>query len=208
MRARRLTPPRHRNRNGGFALIIALIILLAITVVGVTTIRSTLTEQRLANATLDRNIAFQAAEAALRVGETLARQHAENKKPLISGKCKIDADDTEHFISCGDTCDTTMQANCVDGVCMLHDPDCPLRSQDPNFTGWTTATELTLGSLAGQNPQYIVEFLGADFYCRPPDPTAPNDPNNYCKRYRITARSQPNAGDRATVILETLFVTE
>lgn len=192
-----LPTPTHAQRHhaGGFALIVALVILLAITVVGVATIRSTLIEQRLANATQDRNLAFQAAEAALRVGEAQALLHAQTQ-PL-----------TPQLSSDG-SCDRARQANCTDGLCLLHDPDCPLRAQDPAFTGWANATGLNLGTLAGQSPQYIVEFLGADFLCHDPDPTNPNDPNNYCKRYRITARSLPAGNDRATVILETLFAAE
>lgn len=188
-------PHTHRRDAGGFALIVALMILLAITVVGVTTIRSTLIEQRLASTTLDRNLAFQAAEAALRVGEMQAKLHAQTQP-------------VEKHLESDDTCDTGRQANCTAGLCVLHDPDCPLRALDPNVTGWANATDLTLGTLAGATPQYLVEFLGADFFCREPDPTAPLDPNNYCKRYRITARSTPAGNDRATVILESLFVTE
>lgn len=190
-------PPRQSlpHSERGFALIIALVLLLAITAIGITTIRSTLIEQKLANATLDRNVAFQAAEAALRMAEARASAHAQTA-PLKA-----------HLGSNG-TCDTDVQKDCADGLCVLHDPDCPLRSNDPTITAWATANGLDLGTLAGQAPQYLVEYLGSNFYCSTPDPTAPNDPNNYCKRYRITARAQPGGDDRSTVMLEVLFAAE
>ncbi|MFN3957347.1 MAG: PilX N-terminal domain-containing pilus assembly protein [Tepidimonas ignava] len=185
-----------KNHQDGFALVVALILLLAITIIGVTTIRTTLIERKLATATLDRNITFQAAEAALRRAEDIALAHSRTKPQLAQ-------------LVPDDSCDVTVQTNCNSGLCILHDPDCPLRSTDPSVTAWGTASGLDLGPLAGDvAPTYLVEFLGSNFYCREPDPTVPNDPNNYCKRYRITARAQPAGDSRSTVILESLYVTE
>ncbi|WP_334135631.1 pilus assembly PilX family protein [Tepidimonas sp.] len=195
MTRHRCLPRSGRRASAGFTLVIALILLLAMTIIGVTTIRSTVIEQRLANATLDRNLAFQAAEAALRVGESVATIHARTAPALSQ-------------LAADGTCDRTVQSNCADGMCQLHDPDCPLRSSDLTVTAWATASTVNLGPLMGQHPQYLVEFLGANFDCAPPDPTSPNDPDNNCKRYRITARAQPANNDRATVMLEVLFATE
>lgn len=184
-------------RQGGFAFVIALIILLAVTILGVATIRAALVEQRLATISLDRNIAFQAAEAALHIGERVAQQHART----VSPGPRLQADES---------CNPTVYQACSTGICDQVDPDCPLRALDPNFTGWMSVAlaDLNLGPLAGQQPAYLVEFLGGDYKCREPDPTKPSDPNNNCKRYRITARSQPDGSHRATVILETIYATE
>ncbi|MDM7457029.1 MAG: PilX N-terminal domain-containing pilus assembly protein [Tepidimonas sp.] len=192
-----LTRPPTLPQQGGFAFIIALIILLAVSILGVTTIRAALVEQRLATVSLDRNIAFQAAEAALHIGERVALQHART----VSPSPRLQADES---------CNPTVYQGCSTGICDQVDPDCSWRALDPDFTGWFTVTDadLNMGPLAGQQPAYLVEFLGGDYKCREPDPTKPSDPNNNCKRYRITARSQPDGSHRATVILETIYATE
>lgn len=59
--------PRRRER--GAALLISLILLLVMTILGVTSAQTTALQERMAGNTRDREIAFQAAEAALRDGE-------------------------------------------------------------------------------------------------------------------------------------------
>jgi type IV pilus assembly protein PilX len=56
-------------RQGGAALTIGLILLVLLTLLGVTALRTTGLEERMAGHTRDRLMAFQAAEAALREGE-------------------------------------------------------------------------------------------------------------------------------------------
>ena len=68
----------HRQR--GMALIVALILLLTMTLLGVTAMRSTTQGERMAGNFRDRNLAFQAAEAALREGENILR----NDPPPLS----------------------------------------------------------------------------------------------------------------------------
>ena len=58
------------TRQRGVALFIALVVLLIITLVGVSSLQSTRIEERMAANSLDRDTAFQAAEAALATGET------------------------------------------------------------------------------------------------------------------------------------------
>lgn len=60
-------------REAGSALIIGLIFLLILTIIGVTAMRSTTLQERMAGNTRDINLAFQAAEAALRAGEAVVR---------------------------------------------------------------------------------------------------------------------------------------
>ncbi len=68
--ARRSMALRARTRQSGVALFIALVVLLIITLVGVSSLQSTRIEERMAANSLDRDTAFQAAEAALATGET------------------------------------------------------------------------------------------------------------------------------------------
>jgi len=57
------------ERERGAVLVIGLIMLLLLTIIGLAAIRGTDLQERMAGNLRDKNIAFQAAEAALRVGE-------------------------------------------------------------------------------------------------------------------------------------------
>lgn len=57
------------RREGGAAMVIALVMLLVLTLLATASARMTLMEERMTGNTQDRNVAFQAAEAALRFGE-------------------------------------------------------------------------------------------------------------------------------------------
>ncbi|MCP5124285.1 MAG: pilus assembly protein [Gammaproteobacteria bacterium] len=61
-------------RQRGSALIIALVFLLAMTLIGVTGMQSTTQQEKMAGNVLDRNLAFQAAEAALLAAENALDQ--------------------------------------------------------------------------------------------------------------------------------------
>lgn len=63
----RLHPKQPRQQ--GVILVIGLIVLLVMTLIGLSAARSTLLEERMSGSNTDQNIAFQAAEAALRTGE-------------------------------------------------------------------------------------------------------------------------------------------
>lgn len=56
-------------RQSGAALVIGLILLLVMTLLGVTAMRGTTLQERMSGALSDQNVAFQAAETALRQGE-------------------------------------------------------------------------------------------------------------------------------------------
>ena len=60
--------PRHRQE--GAVLVVTLMILLVVTLLTVSNMRSSVLEEKMAGNTNDRNVAFQAAESALREGET------------------------------------------------------------------------------------------------------------------------------------------
>lgn len=68
MRARHLCPGRIRAEQGS-ALIVSLILMLVITIIGLTALQGTTMQTRMATAMRDRSLAFEAAEAALRDAE-------------------------------------------------------------------------------------------------------------------------------------------
>lgn len=63
-------PRRVPRPQRGFALAVALVLLLAITMIGLASMGGSLMEERIVGNDRDLNLAFQAAEAALRDGET------------------------------------------------------------------------------------------------------------------------------------------
>jgi type IV pilus assembly protein PilX len=69
----RTTTPKTLTSERGAALIVALVMLLVMTVLGVTAARNTNLQERMAGNLRDNNLAFQAAERALREGETFLR---------------------------------------------------------------------------------------------------------------------------------------
>ena len=81
MRARDLRPGRIRAEQGS-ALIVSLILMLVITIIGLTALQGTTMQTRMATAMRDRSLAFEAAEAALRDAQGwLAAQFAGGTKP-------------------------------------------------------------------------------------------------------------------------------
>ncbi|HMB74618.1 MAG TPA: PilX N-terminal domain-containing pilus assembly protein [Gammaproteobacteria bacterium] len=68
--------PQLFRRERGAALIIALVFLIVLTMLGVSSMRTTTLQQRMAGNQRDSNLAFQAAEAGLREAEQFLRQAA------------------------------------------------------------------------------------------------------------------------------------
>lgn len=176
------------QRQSGATLIIALIILAAVTVAAAATLRLATTEQRITVATQARAQAFEAVEAALRAAEARALAQALNANQAFPNQ----------GLSRPRSDRRCLQTACRTGLCEPPDPDCDER--------WLGDVDWATGStINGVSTQYIVEFLGATFRCNDGIVTS-DDPMN-CKRYRITARSAP--GNRyATVILQSVLATE
>lgn len=165
------------SKEKGVALVIALILLVIMTMLGLSAMRTVTLEEKMTGHTYDRSISFQATETALRQAEALVGSASPKPTPA-SG------------------------TGCTTGICGLAVATAKDRWEDAAFTGWANATPVTSGSIT-LTPQYIIEYLGNTFPCRPEDLTAQLD----CKRYRITARS--NAGDdRAVVMLQSTYATE
>lgn len=148
-----------RSHTRGFALVVALVILVLMTILGITAIRMITAEEQMASNTYDRSIAFQATESALKTIEALV----ESEKPTPSANCAVVG--------------SLM-------VCAAPTNSSTPRWLDTTFTSWKDSTTVGTGSLA-VTPQYFVEYLGNTFACRPGDASDPNS----CKRYRITART-------------------
>ena len=71
--------PRGPASQRGSALIIAMVFLLVMTLIGVTAMQGTSRQESMAGNVRDRNLAFQAAEAALRAGEDWLNSNIANR---------------------------------------------------------------------------------------------------------------------------------
>jgi type IV pilus assembly protein PilX len=166
----------HKNRQQGAVLVISLIMLLVMTLIGITGMQTTVLEEKMAGNMRDQNLAFQAAESALRNGE------------MDTG---ANYSLTSSFLS-----------TCANGLCLPSATAVPVWA-DPTTTNpvnWSSSTNTiayasqtvgvavtNIGGIAAQ-PEYIVELL-------PEPPKAPGQSLAKGKgsaipieTFRITAR--------------------
>ncbi len=174
-------------KNKGVALVVALVLLVVVTLVGLAAIRGTTMQQQMTSNFYDREIAFQSAEAALRAGESLVLN-----------------DPTAASIrDCRPTSGNICAAN------PFTDPN------QSTVTVQTLATsQFDAGALASEQPQFVVENMG-DFAdtngsvkqlsgCASYGGCGAGANSTY---FRITARSgdPANSADRAVVALQSTF---
>lgn len=164
-------------RQRGVTLVVVLILLLVVTLIALSSLRGTLMEERMSANTLDRSLSFQAAEAALREGESVAAG-----KPLLPA------------------------AGCDKGICAKPDPAAAPVWDDEAVWAAAPEAVVKLGNKTAK-PRYIVELLADDVPPKGSCTTSGDVSETTCsgieRRYRITARSE--AEGRASVMLQTIF---
>ena len=186
--AGRLLPRRADQR--GVALVVALILLVVVTMVGLAAVHGTIMQQKMASNLHDRQIAFQSAEAAMRAAAAMVGSNP----GIVARNC---------------------QAASV--ACLTNpfaDPGLPGGSIHSVASGTATG-QFSAGSLAAGQPQYVVENMGN--WVDASSSTGFNqsaNAQNYGAQgasttavyYRITARSGDPAevGDRAVVVLQAM----
>lgn len=171
-------PTRVPRRQSGAALMVVLILLLVMTLLGLASLRGTLMEERMSANLLDRSLAFQAAEAALREAEAAILANGRAGFPAIgSGACN------------GNLCDQPTEAEIEDGFV-------PRSERDGAYWGDAAAD---VGDVAIQ-PQFFIEYMGEAPSWPRCDSEIPQHPSCLKPRYRVTARS--TAADRAQVVLQ------
>lgn len=181
-------------RQRGVALVVSLLLLIVVALVGMATVRGTIMQQKMASNVYDREQAFQAAEAGLRVATALLP----SSPGLVARNCQ----------AAGVTClanpftDANLPANVIHTV-----------TADSSTGGGGSGTTFSASAVAAMQPQFVIENMG-NF----------TDPNtnlgfgdtanslNYGVQgasstaifYRVTARSGDPAqvGDRAVVTLQ------
>ncbi len=127
----------HRRHNRGIALFISLVLLLMLTIVGVSAVQTTTLEVRMARNEHDSMLAFQAAELALRDGEATL----DNLVPV------------ESFVSSG-----------VAGLWTVADMDEPQRWDLPGVwedgSSRSVVAPTRVSAVSGQRqPRFMIEYL-------------------------------------------------
>jgi type IV pilus assembly protein PilX len=134
----------YQKHQSGIALIVGLIVLLLLTIIMISALKVTALEERMAGNSQNHNVAFQAAESALREAEAYIES---GDTPFVPLKLS------------GSPFRTTTEPYCVDGLCST---TAPLQSEAfPNVNGAKiTATTGIAGIVA--EPEYIIELIRTD----------------------------------------------
>ena len=169
----------------GSALIFALVFLLVMTVIGIAGMQGTTQQEKMAGNMRNRNLAFQAAEAALRAGEKFV-------DPVKSGT----------------TCPRP-EAEDFNGTNGLLEPQTITGSDDGVFwMAWdwkNNSRQLAANTLdkVAEQPSYVVEYTTDIDNKNCANPCSTN-PSNCSDCYRITARGVGGTTD-AIVILQSTY---
>lgn len=134
----------HRSKESGIALIVGLIVLLLLTIIMLSALKVTALEERMAGNSQNHNVAFQAAESALREAEAFIESGANAFAPLkLSGAPFRDNDENI----------------CQHGLCSTTDP---LQSEIfPNVVGTRITASTGIAGIVAE-PEYIIELIRTD----------------------------------------------
>jgi len=168
------------RRQRGTALIIAMLFLVILGMLGVTTMTATTLEERMAGNTRDRDLAMQAAEAALRDAE----RDLTNTAPTAGRVVTL-----ANFVA---ACTAGL---CTEGAPILTNIDDPTKSA--YFTQYMSSSQPFMGPAA--QPRYLIELLTA----MPPQVPAP-PAGQQIRNFRITAKGF-GRNTNTVVILQTVF---
>jgi len=170
--AQQLTNSSPYQRQCGAVLFVSLIILLLMTIIGVSAMQNTTMQEKMAGNLRDANLAFQAAESALRDAENYIANTA--SLPIFASDCGS-------------------ASNSNNGLCLPIVPSSTSYQQWENVSYWSNAdktrcygagTNAAQLSLVSKQPRYMAEEIAIP----PLDPTEPPD-----IRYRITAQGYGGA---------------
>lgn len=177
-----------RSRQRGVALVVALILLVLVTLVGLAAVGGTLMQQKMSANFYDRQVAFQSTEAAMR-------------QAALAIQAKTTAAPAGYY-----DCSTASTNNCLSDP--FTDPNVPSSNITPVAAGSYNA-----GNVVASQPQYIVQYMGN--FPMPKASVNPTGKTSYGQSsakptadfYRITARSgDPTViGGRAYVVLQSVF---
>lgn len=187
---------RHFGSSGhagqhGVALVVALVLLMVITLVGLAAVRGTIMQQKMAANQFDRQIAFQGAEAAMRAAADMVAANPS----FVARNCQ----------SPSVVCPANPFNDVNLGASNIH-----------SVATGTSTGQFTASTTAASQPQFVIENMGN--WHDPSSSTGFNQTANSAQRgaqgtsttaifYRVTARSGDPAvvGDRAVVVLQAMI---
>ncbi len=126
---------RHLVNQQGAALVVSLIMLLLMTLVGITAMQVTTVQEKMVANNRDSNVAFQAAETALKRGESYIKQ-LQIKLVAFSNDCKANAG------LCRPSCSTIVSSSSTVGIDCWNDSATPTAQWSPvvRWAGNSTQT--------------------------------------------------------------------
>jgi type IV pilus assembly protein PilX len=185
-----------RSRQRGAALLVALILLIVITLVGLAAIGTTILQNKAAANSYDREVAFQSAEAAMRQAQAYITTNAVASAPTPSPI---------------EDCSTPSGSTTPTNVCLANPFSDAIASA---YIQTVASTKFDAGSLSSGQPQYVIQYLGL-FLAPTPTVRQIGGSRNYgsidqgqmVDYYRITARSDDptKAEGRSIVTLQSTF---
>lgn len=210
------------KQQHGVALIVSLVILVLVTVAGVATMESTGMQLKMANASRDRQQAFEVAEAALRMVEEDINDNVDNlaEQDNFYENCSgtecfnWDCDGGRCFQGLWRDGDPVEQCKIIDdaeangGTNTVDVPTTPVWQSGTDagdlafLNVWDDAAQHLSAAVDGyDNPaRYVIEFR-----CfTSADPSVPMDVSNFAEVYRITARGMSDSG-RIEVMLQSTY---
>lgn len=181
----------------GAVLIISMIILLILTLLGVTSMRSSALQERMAGNTRDKHLAFEAAEAAL--------IDAEDFLSTIATTGAFDTDGSDGLYNDDIRADTIPPGIVITdkGIADRVDWD---GSVDPTMS-FLTATNIGTGQGLGSAPKYVIQFIssfGTDVDRYNQDNAGQGSGGGKTGLFRITARGT-GGSDNSVVVLQTVY---
>lgn len=194
----------NRQQQTGSILVIGLILLVVISFIGLSSISSSGLELKMANNDRHRQVALQAAEAALREGEQVA--DSTDAKNLANDDCTGGyCTSRGYYISRNNGAENTARNA---ELCDASDDYVPERWESgcggTSLEVWTTiglSVEYAGTAIVGvhQKPRYIIEYL-SDVYCS----GTPSGGAYDCQLFRITALGYGGT-ETSPVMLQSVF---
>lgn len=209
----------HKKQQGS-VLIVSLILLLILTITGVSSINNIGMNERMAGNYKDHDLAFQAAEAALFAGETKAASVA----GILAG---AGLDKVTDFFSCSDASSNCFTNTCLSGLCFTGSYPamssggssagiCTANNPSPSLwktnATWTTSGRAfehnsNLSGLA-EKPKYIIEFM-CYIQADPEVPASTSGPtygSDWAYMFRITALGTGSSSQSKAMVQSTFKV--
>jgi len=189
---------KSRTSQAGAVLVVSMIMLLLLTLIGTTGMSVTALEEKMAGNVRDRNLAFQAAESALELGEAAATTAA----ATVDCSAGHAANPVGYYLPLDVNCDATKETTHIwDNTAIWTDDTKSVKYNTDNNAATVDLTGLSA------NPRYIVEDMGTvclDAGGAPVIVAPCSAPNTSHHNYRITARATGGTLN-SVVILQSLL---